>query len=99
MTDFLDHVAAELEHGDACLCDGCYRRRFDESFAESTAIRELANADDIRASRDRALDVLQTLLRALPERLAYEFSHDSERLLVALWEAQALLVEAGRAVK
>lgn len=57
---------------------------------------ELARREDRDACVDVVLDALSSLVRALPERLTYEFSPDSRRLLNALSDAQAVLAEAGR---
>ncbi len=56
-------------------------------------LRELARREAKDAANERMRRVLARLVAALPERVRYEFSRDSLRLLNALSDAEALLAE------
>jgi len=84
------------------LADGTGRHSRDQLQLHDALTRidaltaELARREDRDARNDVVLDVLDALVRALPQRLEFEFSPDSRRVLNALADARATLAEAGR---
>jgi hypothetical protein len=57
---------------------------------------ELARREDRDARNDVVLDVLAALVSVLGDRILYEHSFNSRRVLNALTDARATLAEAGR---
>lgn len=95
------HVKFErlIDDGPRTLADGRHSRAatvddLRRQVDELTAVLARREAEDAR--NERVLSVLRRLRSALPERIRYELSTDSLRLLNALDAADALLVEVER---
>lgn len=94
------HSRKELEqatHGDSCICDSCYRRRFDESFRASHSVVvagvSFTSVPQLCAAYEYALEMLRRMYKLTdPKQHAWQMEQDTMR------EAKALLLAAGKDV-